>query len=77
MYDNTRRRALAGELGPDAQRHVLAEIAAETPLPASVLTSRQKFVAMVIAALLIASVIALAAIRVAVPASLARRAVGS
>jgi len=77
MDDNTRRRALAGDLGPEAQRLALSEIASAMPRSPSLLTSRQKFVAIAIAALLIGSVIALAALELALPASLARRATGS
>ena len=77
MDDNTRRRALAGDLGRDAQRLALAEIATEIPPSPSLLTLRQKFVAIVVVAMLVATVIALAALRLAVPANLARRAAGS
>jgi hypothetical protein len=77
MDDNTRRRVLAGELGRDAQRLALAEIATEIPPSPSLLTLRQKFVAIVVAALLVATFIALAVLRLAVPANLARRAAGS
>ena len=77
MDDDTRRRALAGDLGPETQRLVLAEIAAEIAPAPSLWTPRQKVVAIAMAAMLIGSVIALAAMRLAVPASLARRAAGS
>jgi hypothetical protein len=77
MDDNTRRRALAGDLGPEAQRFALAEIAEQVPRSTSVLTSRQKLVAIVVGALIIGSVIALTALRLTVPASLARHAAGS
>lgn len=77
MDDSTRRRALAGDLGPDAQQLALAQIAAEIGPPPSLLTRRQKIVAFVLGALLIASMIALVALRLTAPASLAHRAVGS
>jgi hypothetical protein len=77
MDDITRRRALSGELGPDAQQLVLAQIADQVAPEASLLTPRQKRVAIIVAVLLVASMIALAAIRLSAPASLARRAVGS
>ena len=72
MDADTRRRALAGELGPDTQRHMLAEIAGEIAPAPSMLTGRQKITAIIIAAILVGSVIALAAVRLAVPASLRR-----
>src|SRR6478609_8418002 len=57
MDDATRRRALAGDLGPDAQRFALTKIAEQVPPSISVLTSRQKIVIIIVAALLVASVL--------------------
>jgi hypothetical protein len=74
MDDNTRRRALAGDLGPEAQRYALAKIARETSPAPGLLTSRQKIVAVVIADLLIGSVVALVALRLVAPARLLHRA---
>jgi hypothetical protein len=73
MNNTTRRRMLSGELGPDAQRLALDQIAGEIPPSSSVLTPRQKAVAILVAALLIASMIALIAMRLAAPAKLAHR----
>jgi hypothetical protein len=77
MDADTRRRALSGELGEDAQRLALSEITSAIPEAASLLTSRQKVVAIVVTALLVATLIAMAALRLALPASLARKAAGS
>jgi hypothetical protein len=77
MDADTRRRALSGDLGEDAQRYALAEITSTVAEAPSLLTSRQKFVAIVLAVLLMASIIALAALRLSLPASLARKAAGS
>jgi hypothetical protein len=65
--DARRRRALSGEFGIDAQRLELDRIAAESAAERSLFTSRQKWVVIVVSALMIASVIALAAIERMVP----------
>ena len=77
MNADTRRRALNGDLGEDAQRLALAELTSSIPADHSLLTSRQKFVAVVVIVLFIAMIIALTAVRLALPAYLARKAAGS
>jgi hypothetical protein len=77
MDADTKRRALTGDLGEDAQRLALAEITSTIPEAPWLLTSRQKLVAIVVTVLFIAMIIGLAALRFALPASLARKAAGS
>jgi len=76
MNPDTRRRALAGDLGEDAQRYALAEITSTVPEAPSLLTPRQKVVAIVVTLLFVATIIGLAALRLALPAKLARKAAG-
>jgi hypothetical protein len=76
MNADTRRRALTGDLGADAQRLALAEITTDIRASPSLLTSRQKVVAVIVTVLLIATIIALAALRLALPAKLAHKAAG-
>jgi len=65
--DERRRRSLSGELGPDAQRLELDRIAAEIAPSRSLFTPRQKWVVIVVSVLLVATVVALAALKHAVP----------
>ena len=73
MNADTRRRALKGDLGEDAQRLALAEISSTIPAAPSLLTPRQKLVAIVAAALLLALIIGLAILRLTLPARLAHK----
>jgi hypothetical protein len=77
MNPDTRRRALTGDLGEDAQRYALAEITSTIPEEPSFLTPRQKVVAIVVTVLFVATIIGLAALRLSLPARLAHRATGS
>jgi hypothetical protein len=72
--DDTRRRALSGALGAEAQQFELERIAAEIPAAGSLLP-RQKLVAIVVAGMLIATIVALVVLRFTLPASLARHGV--
>jgi hypothetical protein len=62
-----RRRALSGDLGTDAQRLELDRIAAEIAPSRSLFTPRQKWVVLVVSVLLIATVVALAAVKHLLP----------
>jgi hypothetical protein len=62
-----RRRALSGDLGPDAQRLELDRIAAEIAPSRSLFTPRQTWVVLVVSVLLIATIVALAAVKHILP----------
>jgi hypothetical protein len=68
---------LSGDFGEDAQRVALGELTSSIPADHSLLTSRQKFVAIVVLVLFVAMIVSLVAVRLALPAYLARKAVGS
>lgn len=77
MNPDTRRRALAGDFGEDAQRLALGEITSSIPDGDSLLTPRQKLTAIVVTGLFIALFIGLLVARLWLPASLARKVAGS